>query len=271
LSAWQGHAVYGQDISTVSVETIPVDTKDIFDLEDKTMKPITSEQMQKVLSACYEKALNGLPQMSKGVAELAKEYQSKYATPKIAANQLVKNQILKCGTSGFITGIGGLITLPVAIPANIGSVLYIQLRMIAAIAYLGGYDPKDDAVQTMAYLCLVGDAATNVIKHAGIRVGNRVALNALKKLPGKVLIRINQKVGMLLLTKFGTKGVINLVKVIPIAGGVVSAGVDVASTRLIAKQAIKTFIENPYIAHVSDNVAASVVEGCVIDCDYTPE
>ena len=32
-------------------------------------------------------------------------------------------QVAKCGTSGFLTGLGGLITLPVAIPANIASVL----------------------------------------------------------------------------------------------------------------------------------------------------
>ena len=89
-------------------------------MNTKKMKPITSEQMQKVLSICYEKALNGLP-TSKGVVDFANEYQSKHETPEIAVNKLVKNQILKCGTSGFITGLGGLITLPVAIPANVAS------------------------------------------------------------------------------------------------------------------------------------------------------
>lgn len=232
------------------------------------MALITPEQMQKVLSTCYEKALHGLP-TSKGVIEFAKEYQHKYATPQIAANELVKNQILKCGTSGFITGFGGLITLPVTIPANVGSVLYIQLRMIAAIAYLGGYDPKDDAVQTMAYLCLVGEVAADVIKQVGIKVGNRIALNALKKLQGKVLTKINQKVGMRLLTKFGTKGVINLVKVVPVVGGLVGAGIDIVSTQLIAMQAIKMFIDNPFISiRLNENtelVEAVDVEELVYD------
>ncbi|MCL2718899.1 MAG: EcsC family protein [Lachnospiraceae bacterium] len=206
---------------------------------------ITAEQMQKALSVCYEKALNGLP-TSKGVIEFANEYSSKYDTPQLAANKMVANQILKCGTSGFITGLGGLLTLPVAIPVNIASVLYIHMRMIAAIAYLGGYNPHDDAVQTMVYLCLTGNAAADIVKRVGIKASNRAALNALKKLPGKVLIDINTKVGMRLFTKFGEKGVINLVKAVPIAGGLVSAGFDAVSTRLIAKQAIKTFIENPY-------------------------
>jgi flavodoxin len=210
------------------------------------MIKITSEQIQNVLSVCYEKALTGLP-ISKGVIEFAEEYQSKHETPQVAANKLVANQILKCGASGFLTGLGGLITLPVAIPANITSILYIHLRMIAAIAYLGGYDPKDDAVQTMAYLCLTGKATTDIIKQAGIKVGNRAALNALKKLPGKVLIDINKRVGIRLFTKFGEKGVINLVKAIPIAGGLISAGFDAVSTQIIAKQAIKAFIDNPFV------------------------
>ena len=144
------------------------------------MSLITSEQMQRLLSTCYEAAMQGLP-TSKSVLEFAEEYKRKYDDSHIAANELVKYQVLKCGTSGFITGFGGLITLPVAIPANVGSVLYVQLRMIASIAYLGGCDPKDDAVQTMAYLCLVGEAAVDVVKQVGIKVGNRLALNALDR------------------------------------------------------------------------------------------
>ena len=42
--------------------------------------------------------------------------------------------------------------MPVAIPANISSVIYVQLRMVAAIARIGGYDPSDDEVRTMAYV-----------------------------------------------------------------------------------------------------------------------
>jgi uncharacterized protein (DUF697 family) len=143
------------------------------------------------------------------------------------------------------------------------SVLYVQLRMIAAIACLGGYDPKDDAVQTMVYLCLLGEVAAAVIKQAGIKIGNRLALNALKKLPGKVLTKINQKVGMRLLTKFGTKGVINLVKAVPVAGGIVGAGMDVVSTKAIAKQAVRMFIDNPYApnADANDSDSVAVIDG----------
>ena len=57
---------------------------------------------------------------------------------RIMQTALIRWQNAKCATSGFIAGLGGSITLPVSIPANISSVLYIQIRMIAAIAYMGG-------------------------------------------------------------------------------------------------------------------------------------
>lgn len=45
-----------------------------------------------------------------------------------------------------------------------------------------------------------------------------------------------------LLTKFGTKGLINIGKAIPIVGGVISGGFDFAETKIIADRAYKMFI-----------------------------
>lgn len=55
---------------------------------------------------------------------------------------------MKCTTSGFFTGFGGLITLPVALPANVTRILYVQMRMIASLAYMAGLNVHDDSVQT---------------------------------------------------------------------------------------------------------------------------
>ena len=97
---------------------------------------------------------------------------------------MIKNQVVNCTTSGFLTGFGGIITLPVTIPANVGSVLYVQMRMIACIAYLAGYDLKSDQVQTLVYACLAGVAVTDVIKQAGIKFGIKLTNATIKKIPG---------------------------------------------------------------------------------------
>ena len=205
------------------------------------MAIITQEQIMDVMSKCYQAALDGLPG-SKSCEELAREYVDRYKASTIAAKELIKQQLLKCSASGFITGFGGLLTLPVTVPVNVASVLYVQMRMIAALAAIGGYDVHSDEVQTLVYLCLVGSSLTDVVKSTGIKIANKVTTNMLKKLPGAVLTKINQKVGFRLLTKFGTKGAVNLVKVVPVAGALVGAGIDYGSTKLIADKAYNAFL-----------------------------
>ena len=55
-----------------------------------------------------------------------------------------------------MTSLGGFITLPVALPANVASVIYMQMQMIAAIARMGGYNLHDDRVKTLVIACLCG-------------------------------------------------------------------------------------------------------------------
>jgi hypothetical protein len=64
---------------------------------------------------------------------------------------------------------------------------------------------------------------------------------ALKKLPGKVLIEINKKVGFRLVTKAGTKGVVNLGKLVPFVGGGVGATVNAVGMRTVATYAKSNF------------------------------
>lgn len=200
------------------------------------------EQILRILEALYEKALDGVPKVSKSVEELAFDYRSKADSVEKAAKMLIDNQLLKCGTSGFLAGLGGIVTLPVTLPANIVNVWYIQMRMVAALAYMGGFDTRSDQVQTLVYACLTGTALSDVVKQTGIKVGEKVTTATIQKIPGKVLTAINQKVGFRLVTKFGSKGVINLAKIVPVAGGVIGGAFDVGTTKVIAANAYSLFI-----------------------------
>ena len=208
-------------------------------------KRISPEDMMKLLDSCYEKAMHGIPHVSPSVAEMAEDYLRRN-TPPAAARAMINNQVMKCATSGFITGFGGLITLPVSIPANIGSVLYVQMRMIACTAYMAGYDLNSDQTQTFVYACLAGVAVSKVVKQFGIKFGVKLATGMVKKVPGKLLVKINQAVGFRLVTKFGTKGLVNLGKMVPGVGAVIGGGLDLAETRLIGKRAYKWFLENDF-------------------------
>lgn len=204
---------------------------------------LSSQQMVDILDICYGKAMDGIPKVSKSVDELAEDYSSKYPTAAKAAKALVANQLVKCTTSGFLTGLGGIITLPVAVPANVSSVLYVQLRMIAAVAKLGGYEPNTDQVQTLVYACMTGQAVGDVLKGTGIKLGTKIATASIEKISGATSTRINQAVGFRLITKFGQTGIINLGKMVPLAGGVIGGGFDLVTTKIIAQNALKMFIE----------------------------
>lgn len=201
--------------------------------------------VQKFLDWTYGKVLNGVPGTA-SVYELANSYTSKHSSNDKAIKSLIRWQQGKTGTNGFVAGLGGIIVLPVAIPANLASVMYMQMRMIAAIANIRGYDLKDDQVQTFVYACLTGQSVSELVKQGGIKIAQKVGEAQIKRIPGEVLKQINQKVGFRLVTKFGEKGVINLGKMVPLLGGVVGGAFDASSTYLIGKAAEKTFIEGGY-------------------------
>ncbi len=202
---------------------------------------VTPNKMIKVLDKIYEKALTGIPGLD-SVYELAESYIKDGKTPYEHAAALIKWQSTKSGVSGFVTSFGGFATLPITLPANMTSVLYIQIRMIAAIAYIGGYDLKNDKVKTLVYTCLLGNGALEVIKDVGIQVGKKLSMKMIEKIPGEVIKKINQRIGFRLMTKFGETGVVNLHKLIPVAGGFFGGAVDFFSTKTIGKTARKVFI-----------------------------
>lgn len=222
------------------------------------VKELVSEQdMMRFLDEAYKKVLDGIPRVSPPVKTFAEDYLKKHKTKEAACKSMMKNQIIKCTTSGAIAGFGGLITLPVTLPANIANVLYVQMRMIACTAYMAGYDLNSDQTQTFVYACLAGVAVNQLLKKVGIKIGEKVFGNLIDKIPGKVLIAINKKVGMRLLTKYGTKGAVNLGKLMPGVGAVVGGGLDFLETKIIANRAYKWFFENNL--EINDDIEEDII------------
>lgn len=214
---------------------------------------ISQEEIMQLLDKLYDQCIHGIAKVSPPIEKLANDYLAKSKDVDTAAKKFVNYQIAKCTTSGFITGLGGLITLPVAIPANVGSVIYVQMRMIACLAYMGGYDTDSDQVQTLVYACLAGISIDQILKQAGIQFGNKFAMAMVKKIPGEVLTKINQKVGFRFVTKFGTKGIVNIGKAVPVVGGMISGGFDFVETKVIANRAYKMFINGDFNASSEDD------------------
>lgn len=193
---------------------------------------------QTALGWAYGAALGGLP----GVRDLdafVARFQREGDDPDDAIRRLIRWQTAKAGTAGFVTGLGGFVTLPAAIPANVASVLVVQLQTIAAIAQIRGHDVRSDRVKTLCFACLAGSAVSDVLKDFGIKLGTRFAGAALARLSGATLARINRAVGLRLAAKVGAAGMVNFGRLVPVVGGVMGGSYDALLTRGIA-QAAKT-------------------------------
>ncbi len=202
---------------------------------------LTETTITQALDWAYDKAVNGFPGVD-SAQKMAETYLAGDGTLHSKANSLIRWQISKAGISGFLTGLGGIPIMPITIPANLASVMYVQIRMIAAIAHMGGHDLKNDKVQSLVYACLAGNAAKDILKDVGIVVGTKLTTQAITKISGKTLTAINQRVGFRLLTKFGEKGVVNLGKAVPVVGGFIGGAVDIVTTHAIGNIARDVFI-----------------------------
>ncbi|MEU2156263.1 hypothetical protein ABZ532_14800 [Streptomyces sp. NPDC019396] len=57
--------------------------------------------------------------------------------------RLIKESVAAAGAQGFITGLGGLITAGVTIPANVAASITVNMRMAGSIAHLRGWDIRE--------------------------------------------------------------------------------------------------------------------------------
>lgn len=210
------------------------------------MSPLTQDKVMEALDFAYTTAVNGMPGVASmealGTSYLQAFRTGKLATLQNAASTLVHRQSAKSATSGFLTGLGGLLAMPITIPANVASVYFIQLRMVGAIAHMAGYDVRDERVKALIYSCLVGSAVKQVLTDVGIQLGKRLAQRVSQQPSGELVTKVNQAVGVRLLERAGINGALRLSKVIPLVGGLVGATVDAAATNRVGKNAIEMFI-----------------------------
>ena len=205
------------------------------------MEQLSSSTLLSAADWAFTRAVSTVPVVG-SARDLAEDYRKDNDTAEKAIDSLIRWQVAKTSGTGFVTNIGGLVTLPVAIPAELSCLFFHQMRMVAAIAYLSGIDSvQDDRVKVVCIGCLAGDAIHNIVKSAGVQFGERLAMNLIRQIPGKVLAEINKAVGMRLVTKFGTTGVVNLGKAVPVLSGAVGAIFDGSCTYGVGKAAKSLF------------------------------
>lgn len=159
-----------------------------------------------------------------------------------AVEDVVKSHLKLAAAGGFVTSLGGFITLPVALPANVLGFYLLATRMTAAIASMRGHDITQPQIRTAVLLSLVGADADDLLAKAGmVSPTGRLTNLAAQRLPGPALMVVNKAVGFRLLSTAGKKTFSRFGRNVPLVGGVVGAGLDGWLMKRISENALREF------------------------------
>jgi hypothetical protein len=204
----------------------------------RAMPPPLLESADGLTQWLLRQAVEGLPPLE-SASRLAERVRAdpRHASHEARLEALVRREMAKTFTAGFVTGMAGLITLPVALPASLGATWVLQARMAAALASLWGHDLADPWVHSTVLLSLVGGGAPETLRRAGVRAGEWAATRLVGRLSEEALLGINRRVGFRLLTTASSRGAITLSRVVPVVGALTAGVVDAYGCRAVAKQA----------------------------------
>ncbi|TWD80729.1 EcsC family protein [Kribbella amoyensis] len=163
--------------------------------------------------------------------------------PQLAIDGVTDQHIRLAGLQGFLTGIGGLVTLPVALPANLTGLAIVQARMVAAIAHLRGYDLGDPRVRTAVITCLLGeDGVQDRLKKSSLPTSPLAIATAPVFDPELDRLVAAEVVTELMARIGGKRMALTVTRRLPFLGGAVGAGVDSWSTYRVGEYAEESLV-----------------------------
>lgn len=152
--------------------------------------------------------------------------------------------------SGFLAGLGGLLSLPVTIPGQLAVTTFTSLRLAFAIAILAGRGPLDPATAARAIQAALGVDVTGdddddalSVKTASAKEG---MMHAAIRGSGTALQGASWRLMRVAATKLAQRGVqrgasMAVTRAVPIIGGVIGGTVDGVLTRTVGARAVELF------------------------------
>lgn len=180
------------------------------------------------------------PEISTYVAKL--RLQNPGITDIELSKKIVSRKSLKNGLVGASTGVGGLITLPVTVPADLLITWKMQIYLALTIAHIFGHTSNTTDLKTDVYLILAGNSSKEVLKRFGIALGNGMTKKAIQKgVTREMMKKIWKVIPQKIITKAGEKSMTSFMKLVPLVGAPIGFGFDYVATNAVGKLAIKFY------------------------------
>ena len=103
------------------------------------------------------KAIKGVGPLPPAAAAADKHLKDCGGDVDKAIHDVIETHMRLSAAQGFVTNLGGIVTMAATIPANISGLALLQCRMIAGIVHLRGYDLDDPRVRNAILLTMLGE------------------------------------------------------------------------------------------------------------------
>lgn len=185
-----------------------------------------------------QRAVHGVGPLPPAASAAEKQLAEQDGVVPDAIHELIENHAGLAAAQGFVTNLGGLVTMAATIPVNITGLALLQVRLVAGIAHLRGYDLEDARVRNALLLCTLGEQSVKSLVKQGKVPGSPMVLATApaydpeldKLIAGELTAALVNRV-------IGKRAAGTVVRRVPVAGGVWAASADAINTWQIGKYA----------------------------------
>lgn len=190
-----------------------------------------------------DRAINGVGPFPAAALAAEKQLDEQHGDVERGVHEVIENHVRFAGAQGLVTNLGGVVTLPVMVPANIMGLTLLQCRMVAGIAHLRGYDLADMRVHNAILAALLGDEAVLTLLKKKKIPGTPMAIATAPLYDDSIdQVMAGQVAAAMVAKVAGKQIVISAGKRVPIVGGLLGAGTDAYSTWLVGRYAQREFL-----------------------------
>lgn len=196
-----------------------------------------------VVNQALDRAILGVGPLP-GAAEAAtKQLEQNHGHLNRGIHDVIENHVRYAGLQGFVTNLGGLVTMTVTVPTNLVGVAVLQARMVAGILHLRGYDLAAPTTRSAILASLLGEEKVLALLKAKKLPGTPSEIADNPVLPPGLDQFLAAEVATELISRaLGKRLATTVGRRVPIVGGAVGAGTDAYATWKIGRYVDREFL-----------------------------
>ncbi|MGI8578791.1 MAG: EcsC family protein [Nocardioidaceae bacterium] len=194
----------------------------------------------------FDRAVDGFGPLRGAAAAADHKLSENHGDREKAVHDVVDSHVRLAGAQGFVTNLGGLITMAVTIPANISGLALLQCHMVGGVAHLRGYDLIDPKVRNAVLACMLGEGTVKSLIKKQRLPSSPMAIATAPAYDAELDRRVASEVATELITRIAGKRTMAAVgRRMPVIGGGFGAVTDGYGTYQVGTYAAKELRARP--------------------------